>query len=83
MVVKGHINLAQIVTLKMDILLHIFVLYSGILRDKKSASKFKYILNYDTQKYPFCRLQLLVEALEQIYIKFSTVVEPTIKKALF
>ena len=36
----------------------------GIKRDKTIADKFMYIPNDDTQNYPFCRLQIVVETFE-------------------
>ena len=37
---------------------------SEILRDKTMADKSMYIPNHETQNYPVCRLQLLVETFE-------------------
>ena len=34
---------------------------SGIYKDKTMADKLVYILNDDTQNYPFCRSQLMCE----------------------
>ena len=36
--------------------------FSGILRDKTMSNKLIYIPNDNTQNYPFCRLQLVVES---------------------
>ena len=35
-----------------------------IKRDKTMADKLRYIPNDDTENYPFCRLQLVVETFE-------------------
>ena len=48
-------NLLALITI--DKGLHLQV----ILRDKTMADKLLYTPNDDTQKYPFCRLQLVVE----------------------
>ena len=37
----------------------IIIKLAGILRDKSMADKFMYFTNYETQNYPFCRLQLM------------------------
>ena len=60
-------------------------LYIGILRGKTIADKLTYIPNDDTQNYPFCKLQLVVENLNthlieptnQHSIKVLEVVKPT------
>ena len=36
----------------------------GIKSDKTLADKLMYILNYNTQNYPFCRLQLRLKSLD-------------------
>ena len=36
-------------------------IYVGIITDKTMADKLMYIPSDDTQNYPFCRLQLVVE----------------------
>ena len=51
------------------------------------ANKFMYIQNDDTQNYPFCRLQLvvdtqLIEPTNQNSIRIPKVVEPTNKKTI-
>ena len=49
---------------------------SGIYRDKTMAVKLKYIPNNDAQKYPFCRLQLVVVTFKHLnklfFFKFLT-----------
>ena len=52
------------------------------------ADKLMYIPNADTQNYPFCRLQLVVdtqlkESTNQNELKVPKVVRPTNKKTLF
>ena len=54
------------------------------------ANKLIYIPNNDTQKYPFCRLQSVIETIghstkwtnQSKFIKVPKVVKPTIKKML-
>ena len=51
------------------------------------ADRLMYIPNDDTQNYPLCRLQLVVETFEHSTMwtnqsKFTIVVEPTNRKAL-
>ena len=38
--------------------------FTGIVRDKTMDDKLMYIYNDDTQNYPFCRFQLVVETFE-------------------
>ena len=46
------------------------------------ANKLMYIPNDDTQNYPFCSLQLVVEAFKSKIHKSPKVVKPTDKKKL-
>ena len=59
-----------------------------IYRDRTIAVKFMYIPNDDTQNYPFCKLQLVVETFwpnkptNQNPLKDPKIVNPTNKKTL-
>ena len=58
--------------------------------DKTMADKIMYIPNVDTQNYPFCRFQLVVEMIEHLTYwtiqsklnKATKIGKPTNKKAL-
>ena len=60
----------------------------GIYRDKTMANKLMWISNDDTQKYPFCRLQFVVETFghstlwtnQSKFTEVPKVIKPTIKK---
>ena len=57
--------------------------YPGIYRNKTTDDKLMYIPNDKTQNYPFCRLQLVLDApTNQNSIKVPKVVNPTNKKTL-
>ena len=69
-----------------DFILVLFTIKTGILRDKTIADKLMYIPSNDTQNYPFCRLQLVVETFNeptnQNSIKVPKVIKLTNKKTL-
>ena len=66
------VNIHTTQTLLLPIYAFTCIVHAGILREKTIADRFLYILHDDTQNYPFCRLQLVVETFgHSIKTKFN------------